>query len=150
MRAKWQAPLSEVMSSSGSAGTGVDPETATERLTVETTSRTVKKTQKTPEPKAKQVLARATQATERAQVAVHRSRAHARSRRAAVRELLTAVTIKSTVTIKTEEVAMERASWTSWMRAGRVERESGTGLHAGVSSQAEVVVCWLLSDVGHG
>jgi len=115
------------MSSSGSAGTGVDPETATERLTVETTSRTVKKTQNTPEPKAKQVLARATQATERAQVAVHRSRAHARSRRAAVRELLTAVTIKSTVTIKTEEVAMERASWTSWMRAGRVERESGTG-----------------------
>ena len=128
MRAKWQAPLSEVMSSSGSAGTGVDPETATERLTVETT---VKKTQKTPEPKAKQVLARATQATERAQVAVHRSRAHARSRRAAVRELLTAVTIKSTVTIKTEEVAMERASWTSWMRAGRVERESGTGCTPG-------------------
>ena len=35
--------------------------------------------------------------------------------------------VKSTVPIKTEEVAMERASWTSWMRAGRVERESGTG-----------------------
>ena len=26
---------------------------------------------------------------------------------------------------------MERASWTSWMRAGRVERESGTGCTPG-------------------
>ena len=130
MSAKWQAPLIEMMSRSGSAETGVDPDAATERQTVETTSRMVKE-QETPEPKATKVLARATQATERAQVAVHRSRAHARSRRAAVRELLTAVTIKSTVTIKTEEVAMERASWTSWMRAGRVERESGTGCTPG-------------------
>jgi len=118
------------MSRSGSAETGVDPDAATERQTVETTSRMVKE-QETPEPKATKVLARATQATERAQVAVHRSRAHARSRRAAVRELLTAVTIKSTVTIKTEEVAMERASWKIWMRAGRVERESGTSCTPG-------------------
>ena len=127
MSAKWQAPLIEMMSRSGSAGTGVDPDAATERQTVETTSRMVKE-QETPEPKATKVLARATQATERAQVAVRSSPAHATSRWAAVRELLTAVAVKSTVTIKTEEVAMERASWTScgWMRAGRVERESAT------------------------
>ena len=89
MSAKWQAPLIEMMSRSGSAETGVDPDAATERQTVETTSRMVKE-QETPEPKATKVLARATQATERAQVAVRSSPAHATSRWAAVRELLTA------------------------------------------------------------
>ena len=42
MSAKWQAPLIEMMSRSGSAETGVDPDAATERQTVETTSRMVK------------------------------------------------------------------------------------------------------------
>ena len=92
VRAKWQAPLIEMMSRSGSAGTGVDPDAATERQTMETTSRMVK-AQEPPEPKATKVLARATQATERAQVAVRSSPAHATSRRAAVRELLTAVAV---------------------------------------------------------
>ena len=151
MGAKWQAPLIEMMSRSGSAETGVDPDAATERQTVETTSRMVKE-QETPEPKATKVLARATQATERAQVAVHRSRAHARSRRAAVRELLTAVTIKSTVTIKTEEVAMESAtSWMSWMRAGRVEREIGTGCTPGSRASrprlSQDGCCWMSAMV---
>ena len=116
------------------------------------TSRTVKKTQKTPEPKAKQVLARATQATESAQVAVRSSPAHATSRRAAVRELLTAVTVKSTVTIKAEEVAM--ADGEGELDELDEGRPCGTRewhrLHAGVSSQAEVVVGRLLLDVGHG
>ena len=65
---------------------------------------------------------------------------------------MTAVTVKSTVTIKAEEVVM--ADGEGELDELDEGRPCGTRewhrLHAGVSSQAEVVVGRLLLDVGHG